>query len=303
VSAPRTRAREEAIGGLLVGSASVLFGCVVIFGKFALRRDITVPSMLALRFGLGGLLLAAALVVTGRPLRAASGEGVGLALLAVGGYAVEATFFFTAVEHGTAAAVTLLFFTYPVVVTLGTWALGQGPPARLTLLALASAVGGAAVVAGTGGGLAIEAAGVAFALAAAVTYSGYLIGADALLRRTNPMTSAMWVSAGASAGLLAYALVTGQWMAPGGWSGWWPVIGMGVASAGAFVCLMAGLRRLGAVRTAIVAASEPLSAAFLALLFLGEKVSLGTALGGALILTGAVTASVARATTGEQQIP
>ena len=35
----------------------------------------------------------------------------------------------------------------------------------------------------------------------------------------------------------------------------------------------------------------------------GEKVSLGTALGGALILTGAVTASVARATTGEQQIP
>jgi drug/metabolite transporter (DMT)-like permease len=78
---------------------------------------------------------------------------------------------------------------------------------------------------------------------------------------------------------------------------------MGVASAGAFVCLLAGLQRIGAVRTAIVSATEPLSAAFLAYVFLDESVSPGTALGGALILAGAIVASVGRATTREQQIP
>jgi len=296
--------RHEAIGGLLVGLASLLFGTVVIFGKLALREGTTVSSLLAIRFGIGAALIAVVLAATGRPLLAARGERMGLSVLAVCGYAVEASFFFAALEHGTAAAVTLLFFTYPVFVTLGAWVLGRGAPAQLTVVALASAVGGAFVVVATGGGLAIEGIGVALALGAALTYTGYLIGADALLKATNPMTSAMWVSGGASAGLFVSAFATGQWVAPSGGVGWWPILGMGLASAGAFVALLAGLQRLGAVRTSIVAATEPLAAAVLGFVFLDESVTVGLVAGGALILAGAVIASIARAATArEQQIP
>lgn len=298
------RDRREAVGGVLVGLASVLFGSVVIFGKYALRAGVSVPSMLAVRFGIGAVILAVALILTRRPLVAAPGERTGLAILAVCGYAVEASFFFAAASRGTAATVTLLFFTYPVFVAIGAWLVGQGPPARLTLLALGSAVLGAAVVVGAGGGLSIEPLGVVFALAAALTYTGYLIGADLVLKRSDPMTSAMWVSAGASMGLFVFAFATGQWTAPDGWEAWGPILGMGTASAGAFVCLLAGLQRLGAVRTSIVAATEPLAAAFLGTVFLDEPVTAGTVLGGALILVGAVMASVARAATPqEQQIP
>jgi len=296
--------RREAVGGFLVGLASVLFGSVVIFGKYALREGVSVPSMLAVRFGIGAVLLTVALIVTGRPVLAAPGERKGLAILAVCGYAVEASFFFAAASRGTAASVTLLFFTYPVFVALGAWLVGQGPPARLTLLALASAVGGAAIVVVAGGSLSIQPLGVVFAIAAAVTYTGYLVGADVVLKRSDPMTSAMWVSAGASAGLFVFAAASGQWTAPAGWDAWGPILGMGVASAGAFVCLLAGLQRLGAVRTSVVAATEPLAAAFLGTVFLDEAVTAGTVLGGALILIGAVTASLARvATPQEQQIP
>lgn len=296
--------RDETLGGLLVGSASILFGSVVIFGRYALLEDVTVSSMLAIRFGIAALLLTAALVLTRRPLLAAAGERRGLTVLAVCGYAVEASFFFAAVKHGTAAAVTLLFFTYPVFVTLGTWALGRGAPASMTILALAFAVGGTAIVVGFGGGLAIETLGALLALGAALTYTGYLIGADVVLKRTDPMTSAMWVSGGASLGLLAYALAAGEWATPSAWSGWWPLLGMGVATSAAFVCLLAGLQRLGAVRTSIVASTEPLSTAVLAFVFLDESVALATVAGGALILTGAIIASLARgATAQEQQIP
>lgn len=296
--------RHEAVGGLLVGLASILFGATVIFGKLALREGISVPALLALRFGLGAVLLAAALVLTRRPLLAARGERVGLAVLAVFGYAVESGCFFAGAQHGTAAAVTLLFFTYPVFVTLGAWLLGGGAPARLTVLALACAVGGAVVVIGTGGGLAIDGVGVAFALAAALTYTAYLLAADRVLQRTNPMTSAMWVSGGASIALWAFALGTGQWDLPAGWDAWGPVVGMGIASAAAFVCVLSGLQRIGAVRTSIVAATEPLAAALLGFAFLDESVTLGLVLGGALILAGAILASLARAATPqEQQIP
>jgi drug/metabolite transporter (DMT)-like permease len=83
----------------------------------------------------------------------------------------------------------------------------------------------------------------------------------------------------------------------------WSLLVMGVATSGAFVCLLGALQRIGAVRTAIVSATEPLAAAVLGFVFLGETVSFGTALGGALILAAAVIASVARgATPQEQQI-
>jgi drug/metabolite transporter (DMT)-like permease len=79
---------------------------------------------------------------------------------------------------------------------------------------------------------------------------------------------------------------------------------MGLASGGAFLCLMEGIRRIGAVRTAIVSAMEPLAAAVLAWVFLGETITLGLAVGGCLILAAAVTATLSGAlTTREQQIP
>jgi drug/metabolite transporter (DMT)-like permease len=296
--------RRETIGGLLIGVSALQFGLVVLLGKFARRHGLSVEAMLSIRFGLGALLLVAALIALRRPLLAAPGERAGLAILALIGYAVEATFFFTALGHGTVAAVTLLFFTYPVLVTLGTWAIGRGTPARQTLLALGCALVGSAIVVGTGAGLQIETLGVVLALASATTFTGYLIGADAVLRRTNALTSAMWVSAGASIGLFLYASAIGHWRLPAGSHEWFPLLGMGLASAGAFVCLMEGIQRIGAVRTAIVSALEPLAAATLAWMFLGEDVTWGIALGGTLILVAAVTASLARAATPqEQQIP
>lgn len=297
-------ARRDVVGGALAAAASLQFGVIVVVGKRVLQRGMAVESMLAFRFGTAAIILLLVLVALRRPILAAPGERRGLALLAVCGYAVEASLFFTAARHGTAAAVTLLFFTYPVFVTLGAWLVGRRAPARLTLLALVCAVAGAAIVAVTGAGLSIETAGIAFALASAVTYSGYLVGADAVLRLTNPLTSAMWVSAGASVALFAYSTVAGRFTSPTGAADWWSLLGIGLASAGAFVCLMGALQRIGAVRTAIVSATEPLSAAFLGFVFLGESVSGGTAFGGSLILVGAVLASLARAATPrEQQIP
>jgi drug/metabolite transporter (DMT)-like permease len=296
--------RRETIGGLLVGVSALQFGLVVLLGKFVRRHGLSVEAMLSIRFGLGAVLLAGALIVLRRPLLAAPGERAGLAVLALVGYAVEATFFFTALSHGTVAAVTLLFFTYPVLVTLGTWAIGRGTPARQTLLALGCALVGSAIVVGTGAGLQIETLGAVLALASAVTFTGYLIGADVVLRRTNALTSAMWVSAGASIGLFLYANAIGRWRLPAGSHEWFLLVGMGLASAGAFVCLMEGIQRIGAVRTAIVSALEPLAAATLAWVFLGEDVTWGIAVGGTLILVAAVAASLARvATPQEQQIP
>lgn len=291
--AAETGARRDLIGGLLGAAASLQFGMIVVLGKRVLERGMSVESMLAYRYGVAAAVLVVILGALRRPLLSERGERLGLGALALL-YALESTFFFTAARHGTAAAVTLLFFTYPVVVTVAAWLVGRGVPAGMTLIALVCALAGAGIVIGTGAGLSVETTGVVFALGAAVVYSGYLVGSDLLMRRTTPTTGALWVSAGASLGLLAFAAVSGRSTLPQVPADWWSILVMGVATAGAFVCLLGALQRLGAVRTAIVSATEPLAAAALGFVFLDESVSAGTAVGGALILVAAVTASLAR---------
>jgi drug/metabolite transporter (DMT)-like permease len=292
-------ARElDLVGVGFVLLTSLQFGSVVVLGKIATRTGgLPIASLLAVRFALSAALLGLALVVFRRPLRAAPGEGWRLAVLGVAGYAVEAAFFFAGLKHGTAAAATILFFTYPVAVALISFAIGKGLPGWLLGCALLAAVAGAAVVAIAGGGVDIDGVGVALELGSSLTFACYLVGADVVLKRTDSLVGAMWVAAAAAIGLAVYAIATGGAQLPKGWHQWGPVLGMGGFTAGAFATLFAGLRRLGAVRTAILSASEPLTASVLAAIFLGERVGVGTAIGGVMIVGAAVAASAARAQT------
>jgi drug/metabolite transporter (DMT)-like permease len=148
-------------------------------------------------------------------------------------------------------------------------------------------------VVGASGGLDITGAGIAFALASAVTISFFLVGLERWVRRTSPLVSSMWVALSASAALTGAAVATRSGFPTGG-EAWLAVVAMGVLTSGAFTLSFLGLRRLGAVRASIVASLEPVLAAVLALVFLGEALRLGVVGGGALILAGAVAASMAR---------
>jgi drug/metabolite transporter (DMT)-like permease len=294
--------RGDLLGGLSIALAAVLFGGVVILGK-TLPPDLPVPSMLAVRFGIAAVLLIVIQLIRRQPLRPGRGEWWRLALLGAAGYAVEAAFFFSALARGSASAVTLLFFTYPVWVALLSAILGFGLPGWLVAGSLVAAVAGAGLVVASGGGLDISAAGIGFALASAFTYSFYLLGADTLVRHTVPIVSAMWVSAAASVALAIYSLAGGADRFPEGGDEWLRVVGLGVLTAAAFAFLFLGLRRIGALRTAIIAALEPVATSVMAVAILGEPLRAGVALGGALILAGAVAATLARGSPRPEGVP
>jgi len=301
----RTPRTAEAIGGILVALASVQFGIVVVLGKLAQRSGIGVFSMLAVRFGVAALALAILLVGMRQTLLATSRERLWLVALGVLGYAIESSLFFFALRHGQAAAVTLLFFTYPVFVALMWMVLGRGNPGPLLVIALVCAMSGSVLVIAFSGRLEISTLGVVFAVGSALSFTGYLLVLDHFVRRTDPLVTSMWVAAAASVALLVYAFTTGPDWATSGPKTWIEIAGMGVGTAGAFVCLFMGLKRLGPVRTSIVAAAEPLATTILAWVILQERIRLPMAAGGALILIGAITATLAGAPppTGEPPVP
>ena len=285
--------RRDPIGGTVVGVASLFFAGTVILGEIATRRALPVPSMLAIRFGVASVVLVAVQAIARRSLAPARREGRVLGVLGAV-YALESALFFLALGRGSAAAATLLFFTYPVVVAAISALLGRGLPGWLVGASLVAAVAGAAIVVASSGGLEITGTGIAFAFGASLTFSVYLLGADAWVRRTSSLVAAMWVSGGAAAALAIHALFVGPSRWPRGPEEWVPVLGMGALTYAAFLMLFVGVRRIGPVRTSIIAAGEPVATAILAVVFLAQPLRLGVAAGGALILAGAVAASLAR---------
>jgi drug/metabolite transporter (DMT)-like permease len=286
--------RGELTGAGLSALMAVLFAFVVILGKDVLAGDLPFV-VLAIRFAGQSMLLLFVLILLRRPLVPDRGERLPLVLAATLGYGTESASFFAAVGHGSAAAVTLLFYTYPVLVMLGTIVMDRRAPARELYVALGLAMAGSAVVVIGGKELELETLGIVLALVTAFAYTGYLMATDRFVKRTDPLTAATWLGAGAALANLVYGIAFAAVDLPRPGAG--PSLAlMALFSAGAFVAMIGGLQRVGAVRNAIIGVMEPLTVAVLAFAFLGEAITWSTATGGVLILVGAVIATRVRTT-------
>jgi drug/metabolite transporter (DMT)-like permease len=286
--------RQELFGSVLSAVMALQFAAVVMFGKEVAAGELPFP-MLALRFGGQSVLLLLVLVALRRPLVPAKGEVLPLILASTIGYGTEAALFFSALNHGKAGAVTLLFYTYPVWVMLVTIGLDRRVPAGKLFVALTLAIAGSLVVIVGGGDLEVAPLGVLLALATSVAYTAYLITADRTVRRTDPVTAAAWLGAGAATSNVVFSFAFRVEDLPAAAD--WPfLLGMAVFSAGAFAAMLGGLQLVGAVRNAIIGVMEPLGVAVLAAFFLDEPLTAPTAIGGTLILGGAVLATLVRTT-------
>lgn len=280
------------LGAVLIVGSALLFAMTSVLGRMALDRGMTVESMLAARFSVAAVLLLTLAAVVGRPLVAARGERIAIVVLANMGYALESNMFFLASRHATLATVGLLFYGYPAIVTLASWALLHRPPTLLAVVAVCASVTGAGIVVAGGGHLAAEPVAIVLALGSAVAYATYLMGTDRRVRRTDPFTGAAWVTGSAALGMSIVASVSQAWMVPTARQ-WGPLLGMSLATGAAFVCLLSGLPRLGAVWTSILSTSEAVAIPVFAWLLLSEAVERSILLGGILVLAGAAVASVA----------
>jgi DME family drug/metabolite transporter len=146
-----------------------------------------------------------------------------------------------------------------------------------------------------GGGVEVQPLGVVLALLTALAYTAYLITTDRTVVVSDPLTTATWLGAAACAANVAFSLIFSASSLPDA-ADWPALLGMIVFSAGAFASMLGGLRRVGAVRNAIIGVMEPVTVAMLAAVFLSEPLSLTTLLGGVLILSGAVIATLVRTT-------
>ncbi|WP_309627991.1 DMT family transporter [Brevundimonas sp.] len=232
------------------------------------------------------------LILVGRP----GGEGFGRPskwmLLAGLFFAFDLSFWHYGIVMTSVANATVLCNLTPVVVTLVGWFFFKERPARLFILALALAMGGAfAMAAGAAPGQGTNPIlGDIFSLSVALWYSGYFLTVKQARTTAGALRITFWATAAGIPIMAAAALLLGEDMIPATAAGWAACIGMGVMHVAGQGGVAWALGKLPASITAVTILIQPIVAAALGWVIFGETLSPVQALGGALVLAAIVLA-------------
>ncbi len=216
--------------------------------------------------------------------------------------------YFLTISRLTVGIGTLLAFLAPVVVALWLRFARKREVSNRIWLAIALTLIGLALVAQVWNGLTLDALGVAAGLACAVALAAYWLLGESGQQQRDAVSLTMWGFVFAS---IAWAIVAPWWTFP--WSDLTvptePLLGTGAAlpvwalmvwgvllgTIAPFLLVLGSLRRIGAQRAGIVGTTEPLWAALIGLLLLGETFDAVQAIGGLIVLGGVIVAETSRA--------
>jgi drug/metabolite transporter (DMT)-like permease len=277
------------------------FASLTIFGKIALSANISLSTILGLRFGGAALLLFAYLALI-RHKKILPGRRLAFSLFLLGaiGYAGESALYFGALGRNPASLNFLLFYVYPAFVALFGVVINHKPPTLREWGAMGLASGGVVLTLGINGpevlqGESIDGLGIIMVIVSAAWYALYILTSDRYVHQAGPWVSTAWISAGASVSFFAGGWITktldgnltpaGLWLLPA------MVVLSTILPLGTF---LAGIQRVGPTIASLLSTLEPVFTVLLAVLLLGETLLPSQIAGGTLVLAAVILLSLPR---------
>lgn len=254
-----------------------------------------------------GLVLVLAATAPER-LRVRARELPYLAVFGICGLAFVQWFYFLAIHRLAIGIALLIQYLAPLLVALWARYVFHEKVRRRIWVALAFALTGLALIVDVRHGGALSTAGIAFSLAAAVTYALYLLLAEHALGDRDPVSLLAW---GFGFAALFWAVIAPWWSFPSGLVGsdvsllghlssrhlpvWalmsWMIVPGTIIP---FFLLVSALRHLPATRVGIIAMLEPVVATIVAWAWLGESLAALQLVGAAVVLAAILLAQTAR---------
>lgn len=291
----RSRSRSANAGFAAVASAAALWAVSATYARTLIDRGAAPIEISAARAWIAFIVLG--VVVLWRRRFGARPKEPRPAIPVIIGFGLAIAganyFYYSAIERLPVAVAIVIQYTAPALVVLWLAAVEQKRPSRRVVWALAAAVAGVALLSDlplvlSSGDFSLSAGGIAFALGSAVSFASYIVLGERMALAYRPegtlmrgfgVAGALWLVVLATRGrpdtLLDSSLLPG-------------VILLGfIATVIPFMLFIWGLQRIRASRAAIVSTLEPLSAAFLAYVWLHQSLD-GWQLAGAVFVIAAV---------------
>jgi len=262
------------IGILSAVAAATLFGVGGTFAQFLFQhRGVSIDWLVTMRLlCAGSAMLLISAIGRGRGVLAIWRSDAGAVILfgLIGMMPVQYTYM-AAINASNTATATVLQFTAPAMIAVWLALTHRRFPDRRELAAIALAMLGTFLLVAHGkmGALSISALALFWGLASAVAAAFNSIQPVGLLRRHGASVVGGW---GMLVGGVALSFVHAPWKVQGTWDATSYVFTAFILSFGtlaAFYLYITALRLIGAQKTSLLTCAEPLSAAMLAVLWLG----------------------------------
>lgn len=281
----------------VVAAACWALNAVVAAGAF--ERGISPEQLAEARVVVALIPLAAYLVITRRDLLAPRREAIP-ALLGFGACMMAVNLvYYVAIDRVPVGVAIALQYTAPVLILVGTAAVTQTLPARTVWVAGGLTLGGAALVSGAIGGVSasLDRLGLLAGVAAALTFAGYLLLAELAGRRGSHPVTTLFI--GFCVAVAIWAAVLPLWDWPFALLSdpdvLWRVLAVGLlGTLLPFALAVAALRWISSALAAIATTTEPVLAAVLAWLLLGQALAPTQLIGGGLVVAGVLVAQLTR---------
>ena len=275
------------------GGARLVLAAAVLWGTTGTARALAPAgasplSVGAVRIAVGGAVLVAVARLHGG-LRRGDGWPVGPVVAgaaAVAGY--QLAFFSAVARTGVAVGTMVAIGAAPPLAGLLAWATRAERPGRRWYGATALAVAGGGLLAVAGQAVRFSPGGVALALGAGAAYAVVAVAAKDLLAGHGHVEVMAALFAGGALLLVPVAvLLPLDWLATP--RGALVALHLGLlATTVSYVLFAAGLRRVTVATAATMSLAEPLTAATLGVVVLGERLTVAGLVGAALLVAGLV---------------
>jgi drug/metabolite transporter (DMT)-like permease len=275
-------------GAWIIVASAAGFATLGILIKFAFAGGANITTILAGRFLIAALLMLVYLKVRRIPFRVSAKTAVRLVLMGAVGYGGMSMLFANSIHFLPASLTALILYTYPALVTLLAVLVGDEAFTPQKGIALAICSAGLVLLLGASfGGLNLE--GVLSALGAAAIYSCYIVIGNRILKDVDALVTSLYVCSAAGFTFLLYGLATGSLVTAITPAGWLSILGVALfPTLVGVIGFFAGLQLIGATSAAIISMLEPLITVLLSALLLSERITPRQAMGGAILLLGAI---------------
>ncbi|VBB07547.1 Hypothetical protein LUCI_2811 [Lucifera butyrica] len=276
--------KQQHAGSLLAAASAAGFATLAIFIKFAYEAGANLITILSFRFLLAGIFLYGVLKLRGISLQVTRPMALSLFLMGALGYGSMSVLFGAALQYLPASLTALLLYTYPALVTLLSFAVGDETCSWQKGLSLTGCFCGLFLVLGVSVA-GINGIGVALSLGAAVIYSVYIVISNRLLKDVNSMVVTTYVCLSAALVFWTAGLSTNSLTLVLSPLGWLSILGTAIfATLIGVLFFFAGVSRIGATNASIISTLEPVITVILSVVLLGDSITPAQAGGGLLIL-------------------
>ena len=290
----------------VVAAACWAANAVIAAGAFEL--GVTPERLAQTRVIVALVPLAAYLLVARRELMRPPRAAVP-ALIGFGACIVAVNFaYYVAIDRVPVGVAVALQYTAPVLVLAGTAVVARRNPGARIWLAGALSLAGAVLVSGAlaGAQRPLDGLGLIAGVAAALTFAGYLVTAELAGRKGAHPVTTLFIGFCVAAAIWAVVLPLWTWQIelledP---QVTWRVVAVGLlGTLLPFGLVVAALRWISSAVAGIATTAEPVLAALLAWLFLGQVLSVPQLIGGGLVILGVLIAQMTRQAVPAEMTP